>query len=203
MNCAYHPDREPVGACVSCGKLICVECKTIIKDKIYCNPCVEKIFAQGIPDSKPEEPKSKAEQEYIEREDIVIASDTKEQSTKDEKPAKKTLTERPLELSTELPAELRGWNWGAFLLNWIWGIGNNVWISLLMFIPGVNIVMWFVLGAKGNEWAWKYKKWNSIEHFKKTQRTWAKWGIIIFAIYVVLLVIGIISSFLFPIVITI
>ena len=25
----------------------------------------------------------------------------------------------------ELPAEVRGWNWGAFWLGWIWGIKNR------------------------------------------------------------------------------
>jgi len=73
-----------------------------------------------------------------------------------------------------VPNEIRGWNWGAFLFNWIWGIGNNVWIALLALIPWVNIVMVFVLGVKGSEWAWQSKRWNSVEHFKKTQSIWTK-----------------------------
>jgi hypothetical protein len=41
VNCYYHPDREVVGMCVSCGKPICIECKVISKDdKIYCNQCI-------------------------------------------------------------------------------------------------------------------------------------------------------------------
>lgn len=40
MNCYYHPDREVVGMCVSCGKPICIECKVILKDKMYCNQCI-------------------------------------------------------------------------------------------------------------------------------------------------------------------
>jgi hypothetical protein len=35
-----------------------------------------------------------------------------------------------------IPAEIRLWNWGAFLLNWIWGIGNQTYIALLALIPG-------------------------------------------------------------------
>ena len=54
-----------------------------------------------------------------------------------------------------VPEELKGWNWGAFFLTWIWGIGNSTYIALLMFIPLVNMILPFVLGAKGNEWAWK------------------------------------------------
>lgn len=71
-----------------------------------------------------------------------------------------------------MPPNIKGWNWGAFLLTWIWGIGNNTLIALLMFVPFVNIVMMFVLGAKGNQWAWQNRKWKSIEHFKSIQRKW-------------------------------
>lgn len=52
-----------------------------------------------------------------------------------------------------VPPEIDRWNWGAFLLTWIWGVGNNTFIALLMFVPFVNIVMWFVLGARGSAWA--------------------------------------------------
>ena len=61
---------------------------------------------------------------------------------------------QPLNQPAEIPPELDRWNWGAFFLNWIWGIGNSTYIALLMFVPLVNIVMIFVLGAKGSRWAW-------------------------------------------------
>jgi len=35
MKCAYHPEREAVGACVDCGRLVCDECKTLLGGKIY------------------------------------------------------------------------------------------------------------------------------------------------------------------------
>ena len=54
-----------------------------------------------------------------------------------------------------VPPELDRWNWGAFFLTWIWGIGNNTFIALLMFVPVVNMVMPFVLGVKGSAWAWR------------------------------------------------
>ncbi|NWF51304.1 MAG: zinc ribbon domain-containing protein [Ignavibacteriaceae bacterium] len=79
-----------------------------------------------------------------------------------------------------LPPELSGWNWGAFFLTWIWGIGNNTWIALLSLIPLVNIVMIFILGAKGNEWAWQNKRWDSVDHFKHVQKLWGIWGAVIF-----------------------
>lgn len=79
-----------------------------------------------------------------------------------------------------VPPEIKGWNWGAFFLNWIWGIGNSTYIALLMFVPLVNIVMFFMLGAKGNEWAWKNRTWRDIEHFKQTQKKWRNAGLIVF-----------------------
>lgn len=87
-----------------------------------------------------------------------------------------------------VPAEVDRWNWGAFLLNWIWGIGNNTFIALLMFIPLVNIVMMFVLGAKGSSWAWRNKKWESLEQFKAIQRKWTKWALIVYAAFIPLFV---------------
>lgn len=44
MNCYYHPEREAVGTCVSCGKPICAECKVVLEEKFYCNPCADKLF---------------------------------------------------------------------------------------------------------------------------------------------------------------
>jgi Predicted membrane protein len=88
------------------------------------------------------------------------------------------------ELAT-VPEEVKGWSWGAFVLTWIWGVFNSVWISLLCFIPFFGFVWAFVLGIKGNEWAWRSKKWDSIEHFKSTQGKWNIAGIIVFAISLV------------------
>jgi hypothetical protein len=83
-----------------------------------------------------------------------------------------------------VPPEIRGWNWGAFFLNWIWGLGNSTYIALLMFVPFVNFVMPFVLGAKGNEWAWRNRVWRDVEHFKKTQRKWG-WAALVILVVVI------------------
>jgi mannose/fructose/N-acetylgalactosamine-specific phosphotransferase system component IIC len=106
---------------------------------------------------------------------------------------------------TPVPPEIRGWNWGGFLMTWIWGIGNNVWISLIALcsvIPYVgwiaSLIMMIILGVRGNEWAWQHKKWDSIEHFKSTQRKWMWWGIgvmvasIVFVITLLVLIIALI-----------
>lgn len=78
-----------------------------------------------------------------------------------------------------VPEEIKGWNWGGFFLTWIWGLGNSTFIALLALIPCVNLVMMFVLGAKGNEWAWRNKRWESVEEFKKVQKIWAIVGLVV------------------------
>lgn len=77
-----------------------------------------------------------------------------------------------------IPPKLDKWSWGAFFMNWIWGLGNSTYIALLMFVPFVNIIMFFVLGAMGSKWAWKNRLWEDEAHFVKTQRNWARVGLI-------------------------
>ena len=91
----------------------------------------------------------------------------------------------------QIPPEIRGWNWGAFFLGWIWGVSHRVWIALLQLIPIplVGIIMAFVLGAKGNEWAWDSRKWDNVAHFKKAQRNWAYAGFAVAGVIVIALVI--------------
>jgi hypothetical protein len=88
-----------------------------------------------------------------------------------------------------IPPEIRGWNWGAFFLAPLWGIFNRVWISLLAFIPipFLALIMSIVLGVKGNEWAWRSRRWDSIEHFNRIQKHWMYWGIIAFLVSLVVL----------------
>lgn len=81
-----------------------------------------------------------------------------------------------------VPPEIARWSWGAFLLNWIWGLGNNSPIALLMFVPGVNLVMWFLLGLRGNRWAWQNKTWRSVEDFQRIQRVWTVFGVLLWCL---------------------
>ncbi|MBT4890616.1 MAG: hypothetical protein HON65_13795, partial [Rhodospirillales bacterium] len=82
-----------------------------------------------------------------------------------------------MSLPEHLPDHLHKWSWGAFALNWIWGLGNGVYIALLMFVPGVNLVMPFILGAKGNLWAWQKGNWDSEQDFLRTQKIWNRVGV--------------------------
>ncbi len=79
----------------------------------------------------------------------------------------------------KVPEEILGWNWGAFLLPWLWVFPNQVWYGLFALVPNLGWIMALLLGAKGNEWAWKSRRWRSIEQFKAHQRGWAIAGILI------------------------
>ncbi len=88
-----------------------------------------------------------------------------------------------------IPYEIKEWNWGAFSFSWLWGVCNSVWISLICLIPFVSLIMVFILGAKGNEWAWQSKKWDSDEHFRRTQRTWRNWAIAVLVLNFIFLLV--------------
>lgn len=84
-----------------------------------------------------------------------------------------------LDASVSVPDEIKGWNWGAFLLPWFWPLTNHVWLGLSSWIPnyGWMGMAALTLGIKGNEWAWKSRKWHSIAQFKTHQRRWTIAGI--------------------------
>jgi Pentapeptide repeats (8 copies) len=95
--------------------------------------------------------------------------------------------------SSIVPAEIRKWNWGGFLLPGFWFLSNQVWggfwLWILVMIPGFNAlaILCFAIafGANGNEYAWKSRRWNSIQDFRAHQRAWAiagfaLWGFFIF-----------------------
>lgn len=89
----------------------------------------------------------------------------------------------------EVPAEIRKWNWGAFFFHWLWGVFNGVYwplcLILVQFIPYVGTIVCFgiciTLGINGNEWAWKGKRWKSVEEFKRVQHNWAMAVVWLFA----------------------
>lgn len=84
----------------------------------------------------------------------------------------------------DLPDELKGFNWGAFLLTFVWGIKHRAWITLLgipllvVQLPmGLNLILFTVLqfycGFKGNMWAYQQDWWMSVKDFRMTQIRWA------------------------------
>jgi ABC-type Fe3+ transport system permease subunit len=97
-----------------------------------------------------------------------------------------------------LPAGAFKWNWGAFLMSWIWGLGNRTYIALLCLIPVVNLVMIFVLGANGSKWAWKNGKWESTETFNRIQGLWTSFGLGLWAgIAVTIIIVAALTVILF------
>ena len=86
----------------------------------------------------------------------------------------------------EIPSEIKKWNWAAFLMPAVWGLFSGVPFTVLLFgaallPPTVQLVIMVVvsiyLGAKGNEHAWRGKKWRSTEHFLTFQKQWTSWAV--------------------------
>ncbi len=79
-------------------------------------------------------------------------------------------------------------NWGAFLLSWIWGLFNKTYITLIYlilgFIPFVNLGVSIWFGFKGNEWAWKNKRFENIGKFNKYQEKWVITGLIFWLVFI-------------------
>ena len=77
-------------------------------------------------------------------------------------------------------------NWGAFFGTWIWGLFNKsyktLWMILLFFTPWAFYYQIYC-GLKGNEWAFKNKKWKNVSVFNKTQKKQS----IIYAIFIPIL----------------
>ncbi|GAB2840721.1 hypothetical protein GCM10027277_04610 [Pseudoduganella ginsengisoli] len=96
----------------------------------------------------------------------------------------------------EIPPGVAGWSWGAFLLNWIWAIGNRTWVGLLALVPYIGFIAAIYLGVKGRELAWRNKQWDSVEHFNRVQRKWTMWALILMLGGAV---IGIVAAILIPI----
>lgn len=93
--------------------------------------------------------------------------------------------------TSAIPAEIKGWNWGAFLLSWIWAIGNGVWVGLLALIPGIGLIVAIYLGIQGNELAWQKRQWKSPAQFKATQKVWTTWGVAILVVGIALWILSV------------
>lgn len=106
----------------------------------------------------------------------------------------------------DIPKELKEFNWGAFLLTFIWGFKHKAWITLIA-IPLLVFEMPYMLnlllfgifqlycGFKGNEWAYQVDWWKTPADFRKTQ---IKWAIVAVAINILTPIIlgGIITRFI-------
>lgn len=92
-----------------------------------------------------------------------------------------------------------GWNWGAFVFNWLWGIFNGMFWPLIIIpiaiIPRIGVPLSFgiciLLGIKGNEWAWRARAWDCAEHFNNVQHRWAVAAGIYCLIVFVFIIVGV------------
>lgn len=114
-----------------------------------------------------------------------------------------------------VPSEIKRWNWGAFLLTWIWAFGNRAWgIGALCIVGfgtldrlsddapslalGGTVGIITVMGMKGSEWAWRRKRWRDVEHFRSVQRKWAWAGLIMVVVGLVLVSLIVVAVLLAP-----
>lgn len=111
------------------------------------------------------------------------------------KPSASTPPPLPPIQAQGIPEGVKGWSWGAFLLNWIWAIGNRTWIGLLALVPYVGLIVAIWLGFKGREMAWKNAQWDSVEHFQRVQKKWSRWGV---GLTLGFLVLGILAAIAIP-----
>ncbi|HZO90359.1 MAG TPA: hypothetical protein VFB38_18685 [Chthonomonadaceae bacterium] len=106
---------------------------------------------------------------------------------------------------SSVPMELQGgWNWGAAFLTLFWVIAHKVWwvlgilvaeyflsgltaalgnsdaSTVLSTITGIgNLILFIYMGVRGNALAWQYRHFDSVEHCRTVQRTWARWVLIL------------------------
>jgi hypothetical protein len=87
-------------------------------------------------------------------------------------------------------AKRLGWNWGAFLLPYLWLIGHGrVTLGLLLALSWtIPLVGWLnflaypvigiYLGLNGFELAWRHQPYHDVEQLATREREWAVWGFI-------------------------
>ena len=103
------------------------------------------------------------------------------------------------------PSNINSFSWGGFVFNWLWGVCNGVYWSLVNLLLGLvsvigvatrsaegNIVsglcsigilaISIVLGVMGNRLAWKSKRFKSVEQFVAVQKGWRTAALIVFGI---------------------
>ncbi len=50
MNCDNHPDKEGIAACISCGKILCHDCRLKLAGKNYCQECADDLVSKARKD---------------------------------------------------------------------------------------------------------------------------------------------------------
>lgn len=98
----------------------------------------------------------------------------------------------------DIDGELRKWNWGAFLLGWVWCVGHKIyWPILFLIIPIIGPLCCSIyLGVKGSRLVWdKTDMFNGdIEAFKRNRHNWNVAGLVVLiVVFVLYFIIGLSS----------
>ena len=128
-DCSYHPGKDAVGACVNCGKMVCLACRTELQEKVYCQPCANKLF--------------------MAKSDVQVSAPAA--------PAVQSVS-GAWWLLVILPILFGGWNWIGGIIAWavnknkdpkkaksmlIWGIVLSV---IFIIVATIGIIVMFALG---------------------------------------------------------
>jgi hypothetical protein len=115
--------------------------------------------------------------------------------------------------SAQLPAELRGFNWGATGVTFWWSIFNKSYIGLLILIPSIaskivtgntalaiifpvlSLAFSIYMGFAGNQLAWQNRRWLDVDDFKRCQGIWGVWGVCLFIFYLVIVAVAFWAAF--------
>ena len=77
-------------------------------------------------------------------------------------------------ITSKLPYDYtKDFCWGAYFGTWIWGLYNRSYVTLFSWALAVTPFRWLFkiyCGLRGNEWAYKGKKWNDVDAFNKSQK---------------------------------
>ena len=93
------------------------------------------------------------------------------------------------------PTPKKGWSWGAFMYNWIWGIANHTYWPLLVFVPILSIIWPFICGAFGHSWALNSGKFRTVEEFNAVQDSWDRAGFVVFIISLIFVLMWLVLIF--------
>lgn len=91
-------------------------------------------------------------------------------------------------MNLNVPPEIvNKFNWGAFLLTWIWGLFNKTYLTLIIIplslVPKIGLLLTLILsvyfGTRGNRWALENKYFSTLEEFNKYQKKFVQFGLIL------------------------
>ena len=207
------PSAIGLVSCARCGgannnrAVYCWVCGSEMDDAVRISPTPEstpsRVAGKYRPDLNPISVSAPTNEPNDERADVrgpaagpepgtrVAPATSPDRSATAEEPATNTSGTR----SGEVPSAIKGWNWAAFLVTPVWGIFSGVPFTALLFgvafLPIqfrllVVVSASLFLGFRGNELAWRGKKWRSVKHFNSVQRIWAIWAISLSLVAIVL-----------------